>query len=571
MADQVNDAANAQSRNFSHAGLGGWRVTYQPGSWLVLSGPSSLVMLDAQPGQASEFVNDLWEDVVGAASVAALVSKLAARGLDRIADLVVLFIENGVMRTLVRGGVRVLDADTGASLVEGTGVITWREAQIPTGRVRVDVGQTGGGLELPLVVGAAQCSGLLVDLDDLPPVAVEEQPVAVAQPDDGAHGDQWHPVAGDVQGAAELGVDHHRDWGGPVNQEEQAEEGQGPAAETTGPVGTVQPAGSSVSTMKFDVLADTSDDQDDRPASTSAASPTGPYEPQPAQGEQDEPADNAAMNWMAQQPRDDSFMYEKTEVLGSGPGPLGGPGQPSPSSYQQGPAADEAAAQQYAADEAAAQQYAADEAAAQQQPGNDSPPAWDGTPWTPADGYGPGPSAGYGPGAPQEQYVPAERTLGQEAVGAPGDQGSGGPQEQYAPAERTLGQEAVGSSSPSRGDWSPQAQPRAFAQVVTISGLSQPLNGPLLIGRSPQLPEGMTAETLRVPSPHHDISRSHVYLEPQDGQILVADMNSTNGTIIYMPNANPLRLEDGQSILVPVGTTLDLGDGEQVNLSVPLS
>lgn len=557
MADQVNDAASAQSRNSSYAGLGGWRITYRPGSWLVLSGPSSLVMLDAQPGRASEFVNDLWEDVVGAASVAALVSKLAARGLDRIADLVVLFIENGVMRTLVRGGVRVLDADTGAPLVEGTGVITWREAQIPTGRVRVDVGQTGGGLELPLVVGAAQCSGLLVDLDDLPPVAVEEQPGAVAQPADGARGDQWHPVA-DGQGAAVLGADHHRDWGSPAHQGEQAEdEGQahGPGAETTGPIGAAQPAGSSAATMQFDVLADTSDDQGDQPAASSA----GPYEPQPAQGEQNEPAEDAAMNWMAQQPRDDSFMYEKTEMLGSGPGPLGDPGQSSPGGYQQGPAADEAAAQQYVADEAAAQKS-----------GNDSPPAWDGTPWTPADGYGPRPSAGYGAGAPQEQYAPAERTLGQEAVGSPGDRGADGPQEQYAPAERTLGQEAVGASSPSRGDWPPTAQPRAFAQVVTISGLSQPLNGPLLIGRSPQLPEGMTAETLRVPSPHHDISRSHVYLEPQDGQILVADMNSTNGTIIYMPNANPLRLEDGQSILVPVGTTLDLGDGEQVNLSVPL-
>ncbi|ERK60772.1 FHA domain protein, partial [Propionibacterium acidifaciens F0233] len=122
---------------------------------------------------------------------------------------------------------------------------------------------------------------------------------------------------------------------------------------------------------------------------------------------------------------------------------------------------------------------------------------------------------------------------------------------------------------PSRADWAP-SRPRAVAQVVTLSGLSQPLDGPLLVGRSPQPPGGMTAGTMRVPSPHHDISRSHVHLEPKDGQILVTDMNSTNGTIIYMPNANPLRLENGQSILVPVGTTLDLGDGEQINLSVPL-
>ncbi|MFC2640228.1 MAG: hypothetical protein ACFN04_01475, partial [Propionibacterium acidifaciens] len=170
MTEQVDDAVMAP--NPSPAALGGWRVSYRPGSWLVLSGPSSLVMLDARPGQADEFINGLWEDVVGAASVSALVGRLAARGLDRIADLAVLFLEDGVMRTLVRGGVRVLDADTGAALVDGAGVITWRESQIATGRVRVDVGQDADGLELPLVVGAAQCSGLLVDLNGLPPVAV---------------------------------------------------------------------------------------------------------------------------------------------------------------------------------------------------------------------------------------------------------------------------------------------------------------------------------------------------------------------------------------------------------------
>ncbi|RLP07555.1 FHA domain-containing protein [Propionibacterium australiense] len=567
MADQVNDAANARSRNSWHAGLGGWRVSYQPGSWLVLSGPSSLVMLDAQPGQASEFVNELWEDVVGAASVGALVSKLAARGLDRIADLAVLFIENGVMRTLVRGGVRVLDAETGSPLVEGTGVITWREAQIPTGRVRVDVGQSTGGLELPLVVGAAQCSGLLVDLNDLPPVAVEEELAAPAQPVAGARGEQWLPVGESGDGAPLLagpvpGAGHHRDWGGPVPGTSALEAGAAPAAETAD---ARQPAGSSpAATMQFDVPGEMAEGRYDQPGPSSEEPPAARSGQEPAQGES---ADATPMNWMAQQPRDDSFMYEKTEVLGGGQSALGEPGQSSTGSHQRVPAADEAAAQQYVADEAAAQQYVADEAAAQQ-PGNEPAPAWDDKPWTPADGYGPAePATDQGFGSSPEQYAPAERTLGQEPVGA--DR----PAEQYGPAERTLGQEAVesyGAASPSRGDWSPPEQPRAFAQVVTISGLSQPLNGPLLIGRSPQLPEGMVAETLRVPSPHHDISRSHVYLEPQNGQVLVADMNSTNGTIVYMPNANPLRLEDGQSILVPVGTTLDLGDGEQVNLSVPL-
>lgn len=460
MTEQVDDAVMAP--NPSPAALGGWRVSYRPGSWLVLSGPSSLVMLDARPGQADEFINGLWEDIVGAASVSALVGRLAARGLDRIADLAVLFLEDGVMRTLVRGGVRVLDADTGASLVDGAGVITWRESQIATGRVHVDVGQDSDGPELPLVVGAAQCSGLLVDLDGLPPVAVAES--RPAETGAGSSGEQWHPVGPGVpnEGAAAftgsaLGADHHRDWGAVPS----------PAPEPAPPAEKAAPA--AAATERFDAVAGDASGPYGRPESS--------YEQQGC----DEPTDAAPMNWMAQRPRDDSFMYEKTEVLG-------GPGE--------------------------------------------------------------------APQAPQEQAPEQPPLAGPPAGGA----------------ERTLGQDAVGphdDSEPSRADWVP-SRPRAVAQVVTLSGLSQPLDGPLLVGRSPQPPGGMTAGTMRVPSPHHDISRSHVHLEPKDGQILVTDMNSTNGTIIYMPNANPLRLENGQSILVPVGTTLDLGDGEQINLSVPL-
>lgn len=465
MTEQVNDAANApaQPRDFAREALGSWRVSYLPGSWLVLSGPSSLVMLDAQPGQAGEFVNDLWEDVVGAASVSALVGRLAARGLDRIADLGVLFIENGAMRTLVRGGVRVLDADTGAVVVDGTGVITWRESRLFTGRVRVDVGQGAtGGLELPLVIGAAQCSSLLVDLNGLPPVAAEEQPAQAAPGDQGG---QWHPASAAEGAAPAFGNGHHRDWTGAPGQPEPVE-GRIPAGAATKQFGAVD-GGDPASYG--------------RPESSTGQVPV-----------RDEPADAAPMNWMAQQPRDDSFMYEETEVLGDG--------RPAP----------------------------------QAEPATGA--AWDDRSGSSAGGYGSDEYTNYSSG----QDVPADRTLGQETVGP-------------------------GGSDASRADWPTPA----LARVVTISGLSQPLNGPLLIGRSPQLPDGTAAETMRVPSPHHDISRSHVYLEPQNGQILVTDMNSTNGTIIYMPNANPLRLENGQSILVPVGTTLDLGDGEQVNLAVP--
>ena len=49
--------------------MAAWRVTYTPGNWLVLSGPTMFVVMLPAPARASKLINDLWSDIVAAESV----------------------------------------------------------------------------------------------------------------------------------------------------------------------------------------------------------------------------------------------------------------------------------------------------------------------------------------------------------------------------------------------------------------------------------------------------------------------------------------------------------------------
>ena len=44
--------------------LGQWRASYAPGDWLVLAGPTSLVMLDSPAMDDPSLISALWDQVV---------------------------------------------------------------------------------------------------------------------------------------------------------------------------------------------------------------------------------------------------------------------------------------------------------------------------------------------------------------------------------------------------------------------------------------------------------------------------------------------------------------------------
>ena len=87
--------------------------------------------------------------------------------------------------------------------------------------------------------------------------------------------------------------------------------------------------------------------------------------------------------------------------------------------------------------------------------------------------------------------------------------------------------------------------------------------GGLVVGRAPDAARGPIGSSLmRVPSPGNDISRSHLLVEPAGAsEARVTDLRSTNGTTVQLNGEEPYLLENGESVTVPIGTVLNLGDG----------
>lgn len=145
-----------------------WRVTYTPGEWLVLSGPTMVVVMLPAPPRLSSLVNNLWNDILGARSIDALLSVFGQYGLESMADFAAFFWGENGLHGMTRGELDVVDADTGESVVNGVGLVTWREESLGTvRRLRVGMEEVDAEelLQLPLVVGAAMASAIHLSTD----------------------------------------------------------------------------------------------------------------------------------------------------------------------------------------------------------------------------------------------------------------------------------------------------------------------------------------------------------------------------------------------------------------------
>ncbi len=107
--------------------VGQWRATYSPGDWLVLGGPTSLVLLEPLGDDESALIDALWEHVVSAASMPDLATRLAAFKIDTMPTFAAFFWTEQGMRSLVRGDVSLVDVATGDVVATGEGIQTWTE------------------------------------------------------------------------------------------------------------------------------------------------------------------------------------------------------------------------------------------------------------------------------------------------------------------------------------------------------------------------------------------------------------------------------------------------------------
>lgn len=165
MSEPKTDAARTERAHWTSQ----WRARYRRGDWLLLCGPTSLVVMQPAAPQWSDLINAVWEEVVASAEIGELAERLAAFRLDRMPDFAALFWDRGEMRSLVRGRVRLVDPNTGQPIADGQGVRTWTEIGLGgLQQVQVESGEQAGAeeLELPLVIGAVTASRVVLDCSE---------------------------------------------------------------------------------------------------------------------------------------------------------------------------------------------------------------------------------------------------------------------------------------------------------------------------------------------------------------------------------------------------------------------
>ena len=119
-----------------------------------------------------------------------------------------------------------------------------------------------------------------------------------------------------------------------------------------------------------------------------------------------------------------------------------------------------------------------------------------------------------------------------------------------------------------------QPVPRPVLGVLrSPDGSSVPIDRPILVGRAPVLRDDLAEVpvSMKVPSPGQDISRTHLLVSPDDWEIRLTDLHSTNGTTVVRPGPGVERnqLQPGEPYAVGVGTVVELGDGVAVLVDGP--
>jgi hypothetical protein len=114
---------------------------------------------------------------------------------------------------------------------------------------------------------------------------------------------------------------------------------------------------------------------------------------------------------------------------------------------------------------------------------------------------------------------------------------------------------------------------RPVARLVVSNGESIEVDRAIVIGRAPEARRFNATERPRlvtVPSPHLEVSATHVEVRPgsgaDHGSAVVTDLGSTNGTVLVQPGLGPEDLEPGVAVQLIPGAVIDLGDGVTIQV-----
>jgi hypothetical protein len=429
------------------AALGRWRATYTPGDWLVLSGPTSLVLLEPPTHEWAALTNTLWEEVVASSSIVDLADRLASFKIDALPSFGAFFWTADGMRSLVRGQISIIDLATGKEVANGAGIQTWSEVGLAgVSHIRVDTPYDGDAtlLELPLVVGAVRASSIVLDASEQ---ALLDSP-------------QAESVSAEASGPG-LPTEPLSDVVAPSPSELPQHGAPELVVEIDGAAATEHTAELSVDEIAALQSADTQ------------------LLPSPFDGPEAEVHRDVAAPTDATAPDSASDAAEPVDA-----GPTSVP--------------------------------------------------------SPDDGI-------------QDSAILAVLC-----------------QNRHANPPSSMSCRVCGSPL---GRRVPQFVAGPILAVLRASdGSTAEVDRPVLIGRapSPDRSSSRSPRLMTVPSANHDISRTHLEVAPAGWQIVVTDLNSTNGTVLVRHGAvDRQQLAPGEPVPVQLGSVIELGDGVSVLIDFP--
>jgi FHA domain len=114
------------------------------------------------------------------------------------------------------------------------------------------------------------------------------------------------------------------------------------------------------------------------------------------------------------------------------------------------------------------------------------------------------------------------------------------------------------------------------ARLLISNGDVVDVDRAVVIGRAPEgrrFNETEQPKLVTVPSPHLEISSTHIEVRPgsgaDHGSAVVTDLGSTNGTVVVQPGLGPEDLSPGVTMQLIPGAIIDIGDGVTIQVTSP--
>jgi FHA domain len=114
---------------------------------------------------------------------------------------------------------------------------------------------------------------------------------------------------------------------------------------------------------------------------------------------------------------------------------------------------------------------------------------------------------------------------------------------------------------------------RSVARLIFSSGETVEVDRPIVVGRSPEARRYGDGEArlVTVPSPHQEISSTHLEIRPgagaDHGSAVATDLGSTNGSVVVQPGLPAEDLQPGIAVALVPGAIIDLGEGVTIQVT----